>query len=130
MSLAVTPALLQQAERGRVQDEAFVSCVRESLPYAYQLVERLVREMPHSLDVFADNQIPPPNEEARGQLLRMLASDSMRAAMERYFGVKLAFQNCHRLAVFPPSAVDSDAYREFVSPRAQLLNQSPDLVNC
>jgi len=44
--------------------------------------------------------------------------------------VKLAFQNCHRVAAFAPSAVDGARYREFVSPRGQLLNQSPELRDC
>ena len=71
----------------------------------------------------------PPDEAARGQLLRFVASDAMRAAVERHFGVRLAFQNCHRLAVFRPEA--SAALAEFTSARAQLLNQArPDLVNC
>ena len=130
MSLTVTPELLREAERGPVDDQSFVDCVRESLPYAYAMVERLVAELPGAPAGYADNDVPPPDEQARGQLLRMIASDAMRGAVERRFGVRLAFQNCHRLAVFPPSALDSDAYREFVSPRAQLLNQSPALVNC
>jgi hypothetical protein len=44
--------------------------------------------------------------------------------------VKLAFQNCHRVAAFQPSAVDGAAYREFVSPAGQLRNQSPELRDC
>ena len=42
--------------------------------------------------------------------------------------MRLAFQNCHRAAVFRPSATVTLA--AFASPRAQLLNQSPELVNC
>jgi hypothetical protein len=42
----------------------------------------------------------------------------------------LAFQNCHRVAAFHPSAIGGDRYRTFTSPRAQLLNQSPELVDC
>jgi hypothetical protein len=76
----------------------------------------------------ADNQVPPPGEAARGQLLRLMASDAMRAAVERYYGVRLAFQNCHRAAVFRPSA--TAALAAFTSPRAQLLNQGPELVDC
>ena len=45
------------------------------------------------------------------------------------FGVRLAFQNCHRVAVFPPGA-DRAAYQLFTSVRAQLLDQSPQLRNC
>jgi hypothetical protein len=54
----------------------------------------------------------------------------MRGALERHYGVKLAFQNCHRVAAFPVSEVDSDTYRKFISPRGQLLNQSPELRDC
>ena len=42
----------------------------------------------------------------------------------------LAFQNCHRVAAFAPAAVDSAVYREFVSPRGQVLNQAPELRDC
>jgi hypothetical protein len=77
---------------------------------------------------FADNQLPPPDEAARGQLLRLMASDAMRAAVERHYGVRLAFQNCHRAAVFRPGA--AAALAEFTSARSQLLNQNPELVNC
>jgi hypothetical protein len=59
-----------------------------------------------------------------------LASDAIRGGLERHFGVKLAFQNCHRFAVFRPSAVDSARYRAFISARGQLLNQSPELRDC
>ncbi|WP_026410994.1 SCO5389 family protein [Actinomadura oligospora] len=128
MSLTVPPELLEQAHVGEVDDAAFIACVRDSLPYAWTLISGLVEEAQDAESGFADNQVPPPNENARGQLLRALASDAMRGALERHFGVRLAFQNCHRVAVFPTG--DGDAYRRFVSPRAQLLNQSPELVDC
>ena len=57
-----------------------------------------------------------------------MASDAMRAAVERHYGVRLAFQNCHRAAVFRPDA--TQALAEFTTARAQLLNQSPELTNC
>lgn len=50
--------------------------------------------------------------------------------LERHFGVVFAFQNCHRVAAFTPAIVDSDRYRAFISPRGQLLNQSPELRDC
>ena len=78
---------------------------------------------------FVDNQVPPPNEQARGQLLRLLASDAMRGAIEDHFNVKLAFQNCHRVAFFHKDRLDH-TYEEFISPRSQLLNQKPELVDC
>jgi hypothetical protein len=79
---------------------------------------------------FADHAVPPPSEAERGQLLRALASDAIRGGLERHFGVRLAFQNCHRVGAFRPSTVDGAAYREFVSPRGQLRNQSPALRDC
>ena len=134
MSLTVPPALLDQAERGDVADEEFVRCIRDSLPYAYQMVEGLSGRL-ESGDVdpglvFADNRVEPPDEQARGQILRAMASDSIRAALERHFGVRLAFQNCHRVAVFPTDASADEQHARFTSVRAQLLNQSPEMVNC
>lgn len=79
---------------------------------------------------FADHTVPPPSEAARGQLLRALASDAIRAGLERHFGVRFAFQNCHRVAAFQLGAVGGEAYRALVSPRRQLLNQSPELRDC
>ncbi|MFI7707272.1 SCO5389 family protein [Nonomuraea sp. NPDC049480] len=128
MSLTVPNDLLDQARAGDVDDAAFVACVRDSLPYAWSLISELVKQREHSGAEFADNHVPPPSEEARGQLLRCLASDAMRGALERHFGVRLAFQNCHRVAVFDPSA--TTALADFVTPRAQILNQEPELVDC
>jgi hypothetical protein len=79
---------------------------------------------------FGEHEVPPPCEGHRGQLLRALASNAIRGALERHFGVVLAFQNCHRVAAFDPAAVDGPAYRAFTSPRNQLLNQSPERRNC
>jgi hypothetical protein len=130
MSLDVPAALLDRAERGEVDDAEFIACVRDSLPYAWKVISGVVGDLDSGTAVFADNIIPPPSESDRGQLLRALASDAIRGGLERHFGVKLAFQNCHRVAAFRPSAVDSDRYRAFISPRGQLLNQSPELRDC
>ncbi|GGJ84717.1 hypothetical protein GCM10010123_12950 [Pilimelia anulata] len=127
MSLDVPTALLERAERGEVTDAEFVACVRESLPYAWTVVSDVAGRAGGG---FADHEVPPPSEAERGQLLRALASDAIRGGLERHFGVKLAFQNCHRVAAFAPAAVDSDRYRAFISPRGQLLNQSPELRDC
>lgn len=130
MSLDVPTDLLERAEHGEVTDAEFVACVRDSLPYAWQVVSGVVADLHSDTASFADNTTPPPSETDRGQLLRALASDAIRGGLERHFGVKLAFQNCHRVAAFRPSAVDSDRYRAFISPRGQLLNQSPELRDC
>lgn len=128
MSLDVTPDLLAKAQHGEVDDAAFVECIRTSLPYAWELISGLVARLQVDGGDFADNLTPPPDEQARGQLLRVLASDSMRTTLERYFGMKLAFQNCHRVAVFPSGGTDT--YRRFVTAREQILNQSPELRDC
>ncbi|MBS2537050.1 hypothetical protein KGQ20_30260 [Catenulispora sp. NF23] len=130
MSLDVSPQLLAQAEAGDVDPAAFVETVRTSLPYAYEMVASLARDLKAGAAEFADNQVPPPSEAERGQLLRALASDSIRGSLERHFEIKLAFQNCHRVAAFQPGAENTDTYAKFTSQRAQLLNQSPALRDC
>ena len=134
MSLDVPAELLAVAQEGEVTDEQFAECVRTSLPYAWQLVSQLSTRLLVEGGPFADNTTPPASEAERGQLLRALASDAIRGFLERYFGVRLAFQNCHRVAVFPAAegqpGMESGAYRRFVSTREQLLNQSPELRDC
>ncbi|MBL7487675.1 hypothetical protein I6A60_19525 [Frankia sp. AgB1.9] len=130
MSLDVPTALLEKAESGAVADAEFVDCVRQSLPYAWSVVSQVTADLRTSDGEFADHAVAPPSEAERGQLLRALASDAIRAGLERHFGVKLAFQNCHRVAAFQLAAVGGDRYRAFTSPRGQLLNQSPTLRNC
>ena len=127
MSLNVPTALLERAEAGQVDDAEFVACVRDSLPYAWTVISDVATRAGGG---FADHAVPPPSEAERGQLLRALASDAIRGGLERHFGVKLAFQNCHRVAAFTPAAVDSAAYRDFISPVGQLRNQSPELRDC
>lgn len=130
MSLDVPTALLERAQAGQVDDAEFVACVRESLPYAWTIISGVAGDLRSSGGDFADHEVPPPSEAERGQLLRALASDAIRGGLERHFGLKLAFQNCHRVAAFTPAAVDGARYREFISPRGQLLNQSPELRDC
>jgi hypothetical protein len=128
MSLTVSADLLEKAQLGPVSDDEFIACIRESLPYAWTIVAALAERLSTGGGPFADNQKEPPDEQSRGQLLRLVGSDAMRGAVERHFNVRLAFQNCHRLALFDRAA--QSAHAEFISPRAQLLNQSPELVNC
>jgi hypothetical protein len=132
MSLEVPAALLERAEAGPVDDAEFVVCVRESLPYAWQVVSGVAGGLADAAPEveFVDHATPPPKEAHRGQLLRALASNSIRGALERHFGVTLAFQNCHRVAAFRPTALGGATYAEFVSPAAQLRNQSPELRDC
>jgi hypothetical protein len=130
VSLDVPTALLDKAEAGDVTDAEFVDCVRRSLPYAWQVISQVAADLDAEAGDMADHAVPPPSEAERGQLLRALASDAIRGGLERHFGVKLAFQNCHRVAAFRLGAVGGDRYRAFISPRGQLLNQSPELRDC
>jgi uncharacterized protein len=128
MSLTVSPDLLERARQGDIDDTAFTTCIQASLPYAWQVISELAGQLNATGAEFADNRTPPPDEEARGQLLRMMASDAMRGAVERHFGVRLAFQNCHRAAVFRSGA--TRALADFTTARSQILNQTPELTNC
>jgi hypothetical protein len=130
MSLDVSPQLLAEAENGEVGERDFVETVRTSLPYAYDLIARLTTELRSGAAEFADNLTPPPSEKERGQLLRALSSDAIRGGLERHFGVALAFQNCHRVAVFHPQARGGETHARFTSLRSQILNQSPELRDC
>ncbi|HZX39293.1 MAG TPA: SCO5389 family protein [Streptomyces sp.] len=130
MSLDVSPQLLAEAENGEVREEDFVETVRTSLPYAYDLIARLTAQLRGTAAEFADNQTPPPSEKERGQLLRALSSDAIRGSLERHFGVTLAFQNCHRVAVFPPESRGGTTHTRFTSLRSQILNQSPEFRDC
>jgi hypothetical protein len=130
MSLDVSPQLLAEAENGEVQEQDFVETVRTSLPYAYDLIARLAAQLRSGTTEFADNQTPPSSEKERGQLLRALSSDAIRGSLERHFGIALAFQNCHRVAVFHPETRGGETHTRFTSPRAQILNQSPEFRDC
>jgi hypothetical protein len=130
MSLDVPTALLEKAESGEVADTEFIACVRQSLPYAWLVVSQVATDLHADAGEFADHSIPPPSEAERGQLLRALASDAIRGGLERHFGVKLAFQNCCRVAAFHLAAVGGNSYQSFISARGQLLNQSPELRDC
>jgi hypothetical protein len=128
MSLTVPVGLLEQARHGEVDDAAFIDCIRTSLPYAWGVISGLIADLHAASGDFADNQVAPPDEASRGQLLRLMASDAMRAAIERHYDVRLAFQNCHRAAVFRPGA--ARAHAEFTTARSQILNQRPEFVDC
>lgn len=112
-----------------MDDAQFIAVVRDSLPYAWEVIEAAAADRAPGRP-FGEHEVPPPSEQARGELLRALASSAIRSALERHFGVVLAFQNCHRTAAFDPADVGGSTYREFVSPRGQVLNQSAELRDC
>ncbi|WP_199432567.1 SCO5389 family protein [Qaidamihabitans albus] len=128
MSLNVPAALQAQAEAGDINDADFLRCIQESLPYAWSVVSNVAKDLQSNGEPFAVNEEVPPTEEAWGQLFRLVASDSMRSAVEKHFGARLAFQNCCKVGLFQPTATKE--YAEFTSARAQVLNQKPELLNC
>lgn len=128
MSLTVSDQLLERARRGPVADADFVACIAQSLPYAWSVIEDLAAELESSGKPAVQSITVPPDEESWGQLFRLVSSDSMRGAVQRRFGVRMAFQNCCKVGLFRPEA-DAE-YAEFITPRAQLLNQNPLLLNC
>ena len=130
MSLNVSDSMIRQAVLDTVDDSDFADTIRQSLPYAWGIVELLAERVYQDGEDWADHAVPPPSEQARGQLLRMVGGDAIRRTVEQHFNVKLAFQNCHRLAAFRPDAVTSAAYLDFISVRRQILNQTPELVDC
>jgi hypothetical protein len=128
MSLTVTPEVLAQAERGELPLPAFVDVVRTSLPYFYERVEHLAERLGAGR-VAVDDDTPTTDAEW-GQLLRGFASDPIRQAMEQHFGVRLGFRNCCFTAATRPGSETDGRWTALFTPRAQILAQSPSLVNC
>jgi hypothetical protein len=128
VSLTVPVSLLEKAQRGAVSDDEFVDCIRESLPYAWSMVERLAKELDATGAPSVQNLEVPPDDASWGEVFRLVGSDAMRGTVQRHFGVRMAFQNCCKVGLFRPDATEE--YEAFISPRAQLLNQNPSLLNC
>jgi hypothetical protein len=128
VSLTVPDHLLEQAQRGPITDDDFIACIRDSLPYAWSVVDGLAAELRAGEDRWVQSREVPPDEQSWGQLFRLVSSDAMRGAVQRHFGVRLAFQNCCKVGLFGEGA--EAEYEQFVSPRAQVLNQDPLLLNC
>jgi hypothetical protein len=131
MSLTVTADLKQMAREGDLSLDEFINCIRQSLPRAWQVIDELAGELSaHRSLTHAIHAPRNMEDEQRGQLLRLMASSSMKDAVERFYGLKFEFQNCHNTAAFRQNAVESPEHRRFVSAEAQILAQSPELVDC
>jgi hypothetical protein len=131
MSLTVTAELKDLARDGALSLDEFINCIRRSLPRAWQVIDELAAELRSQQSLTHAIHAPRQMEdEQRGQLLRLMASSSMRAAVERFYGLRFEFQNCHNTAAFRPNAVGSAEHRRFTSPEAQILAQVPELVDC
>lgn len=131
MSLTVTTEVLQRAREGELGLDDFIDCIAHSLPRAWQIIEQLTGELRAQQELTHAVHAPQQMEdEQRGQLLRLFASSSMRSAIERHYGLRFEFQNCHKAAAFRDEAVGSPEHLFFVSAEAQVLAQSPELVDC
>ena len=130
MSLNISSEMIEQAQAGQVNEEDFVESIKESLPYAYGVVESLAKRLAQGEAQWVQHAISPPSEADRAQLLRMMGGDAIRGAVERHFGLKFAFQNCHTTAAFRPEDIGSPAYQDFISIQSQILNQTPELRDC
>jgi NucS shadow ORF len=131
MSLTVTAELKELAREGNLPLDEFINCIRRSLPRAWQVIDELAAELRSQQSLTHAIHAPRQMEdEQRGQLLRLMASSSMRAAVERFYGLRFEFQNCHNTAAFRQNAVGSAEHRRFTSPEAQILAQAPELVDC
>ena len=132
MSLTVPEEVQALVATEKVDSETFWSVVADSLPFAVEMIEQAVGALEAGESVQEGVLIynaQPPGEDERGQLLRLLASSSMRQAAESRFGIKLGFVNCHYLAVKQGSDENS-RWREVTSPTFQLRMQRPELVDC
>lgn len=131
MSLTVTAELKELAREGNLPLDEFINCIRHSLPRAWQVIEGLADALRSQPSLTHAIHAPQHMEdEQRRQLLRLMASSSMKAAVELRYELRFEFQNCHKTAAFRPDAVGSEEHRHFISPEAQILAQAPELVDC
>ncbi len=132
MSLNVPQPIIEDAKAGRsVTNATFVRVVHDSLHDAFHIVADLAKRLEAEPDADRALHAPPQMDDGvRQQLLRLMAGTAIRTAVEERFGVRLAFQNCHKIAAFRPEAVGGTAWREFTSIEAQVLNQTPERRDC
>jgi hypothetical protein len=60
MSLNVSEALIRQAAVGEVDEPAFVETIRQSLPYAWGIVEKLAHSIHQEGEEWANHAVAPP----------------------------------------------------------------------
>src|SRR5690242_16181178 len=59
MSLTVPEELVRKAQAGAMTDDEFLACVQNSLPYAWSVVERLVKQYESGVTAAEDGAVPP-----------------------------------------------------------------------
>jgi hypothetical protein len=125
MSLTVPEEMVEQAERGPIDKVAFIDVIKNSLPRAWSVVDSLLqRKLSGEPGVVSFGQ-GTMDSETRGELLRMMAGTAIRTSLEKHFGVKFAFQNCHNVAVVKDGEENAWEFQEFTSVEAQVRNQAP-----
>ena len=132
MSLTVPETIVEEVRAGRLlPDSTFVRIVHDSLEEAFHIIADLAQRLEAAPALeFAVHAPQHMKDGTRGQLLRLMASHAIRSVVERHFGVRLAFQNCHKVAAFRPNTVDGPAWQKFTSIEAQILNQAPEFLDC
>jgi hypothetical protein len=128
MSLTVTAEDVHDAVQHNLSIAKFIGIVEGSLPRAWTIITDLIARKARGESGLIEHAPAHMEEETRGQLLRMLASNAIRTAIEIHFGVRLAFRNCHAVALFDPG--DTEEFAQWTSLEAQVINQSPDQVDC
>lgn len=138
MSLTVSPEIKAHAKGGTLTHDAFYECIKESLPFAVDVIHRLAHEADHSESDMAEFAPASLSDQDRGQLLRATASNAIRSALEMRFAshqhratrIMIGFKNCHNVGVFLGTSKGRRAFKKWTSKESQILAQSPELIDC
>lgn len=125
MSLNVTDEMAERASRGPIDRAEFIELIKTSLPRAWAVVEKLIERKKGGETGVVCYGTGPMDEETRGQLLRMMAGTAIRTSLEAHYGVALAFQNCHNVAVVKEEEKKDKDFEEFKAVESQVKNQIP-----
>jgi hypothetical protein len=129
MSLTVSAQVFSQAQAGLLTMPDFLAVVEASLPKAWVIVHQTIeRKLACGAGNLVEHAPSKMDDETRGQLLRMMASNAIRTAIESRYGVRLAFRNCHAIACFMPG--EDKNFELWTSIESQIIHQSPDQVHC
>lgn len=107
--------------------EAYKDLIRR-FPLGAEVIARVGRNASSPENEFYDYAPAHMDPNQRLQLLTVMAVEPYRKACEHFWGVKLAFQNCHRAGGGKDPS--KEVFRVFVSLTAQLMNQQPGMVDC
>lgn len=130
MTLSVLEPQVQRAADGKLNLAEFIDIIRQSLPLAYDTVERLAQGLEAGAGVVIEAPLHM-DAHLRDQLKSAFASTSMRTALERYFGIaELGFQLCHAVGAASIEGMRTERWHRFISMEWQILNQHPLLRDC